>query len=141
MAEPIDRLELMENLADLIFDVPNDDYLKGVADAMRIISEMPTCFNWINCDYKLPQEIFLEDGWVEPSEPVLVLTDYGAYKVSRYWGHRLSRLSKEKSLKSLDWIDLEDYDQDRVVAWTEIIPKGELNVLYRATNSTKDASK
>lgn len=41
MIEPIDRLNTLENLADLIFDKPNDDYFRGVEDSQRVVSRMP----------------------------------------------------------------------------------------------------
>ncbi len=38
----IDRNELMELLADLIFDRENDDYFKAVCDVQEIVSKMPS---------------------------------------------------------------------------------------------------
>lgn len=58
MTEPIDRLETMEQLADLIFDKPNGDYFKGVSDAQDVVAKMLTIepMQWIPCEVRLPEE-------------------------------------------------------------------------------------
>lgn len=42
MLEPVDRLELMDQLSDIIFDRPYDDFFKGVEASMRVVSEAKT---------------------------------------------------------------------------------------------------
>lgn len=76
---------------------------------------------WIPCSEKLPEEDVLEDGYVEPSEAVLVFTKYNSYKVSRYWGNRRNKRDYH------DWVDIK-YRKNEVIAWKHIAPyqtKGE----------------
>ena len=46
---------------------------------------------WISCSDMLPKENICDDGYVEPSDYVLVFSDHGAYGVSRYWGNRRTK--------------------------------------------------
>jgi hypothetical protein len=65
---------------------------------------------WIPVSEKLPEEKFCDDGYVEPSDTVLVFTKYGSCKVSRYWGNRRNKRDY------YDWVDI-DYRKKEVLAW------------------------
>ena len=71
--------------------------------------------HWIPVTERLPEENYLDDGYVEPSQCVLVYMSYHTYKVSRYWGHRKSKGTSDYVIP--DWMDLEEYDSDNVLAW------------------------
>ena len=70
--------------------------------------------HWIPVEQDLPKENYLDDGYVEPSQPVIVYMNYHAYKISRYWGHRKSKGTSDYVIP--DWMDLEEYDGDNVIA-------------------------
>ena len=74
--------------------------------------------HWIPVEQALPEENYLDDGYVEPSQPVLVYMSYHCYKVSRYWGHRKTKGTSGYVIP--DWMDLEDHDGDNVLAWCEL---------------------
>ena len=74
--------------------------------------------HWIPVTERLPKENYLDDGYVEPSQPVLVYMSYHTCKVSRYWGHRKSKGTSDYVIP--DWMDLEEYDGDNVIAWREL---------------------
>ena len=71
--------------------------------------------HWIPVEQDLPKENYLDDGYVEPSQPVLVYMSYRTCKISRYWGHRKSKGTSDYVIP--DWMDLEDYEGDNVIAW------------------------
>ena len=71
--------------------------------------------NWIHVSKRLPEEHICNDGYVEPSEDVLVFTDHNQYAVSRYWGNRLSKKDDNPN-KNDDWIDI-ILIGSKVVAW------------------------
>ena len=74
--------------------------------------------HWIPVEQDLPKENYLDDGYVEPSQPVLVYMSYHTCKISRYWGHRKSKGTSDYVIP--DWMDLEEYDGDNVIAWREL---------------------
>ena len=74
--------------------------------------------HWIPVAERLPKENYLDDGYVEPSQPVLVYMSYHTCKISRYWGHRKSKGTSDYVIP--DWMDLEEYDGDNVIAWREL---------------------
>ena len=74
--------------------------------------------HWIPVSERLPKENYLDDGYVEPSQPVLVYMSYHTCKISRYWGHRKSKGTSDYVIP--DWMDLEEYDGDNVIAWREL---------------------
>ena len=76
--------------------------------------------HWIPVTERLPEENYLDDGYVEPSQPVLVYMSYHTCKISRYWGNRKSKGTSDYVIP--DWMDLEDYEGDNVLAW---MPKPE----------------
>lgn len=96
----------------------------AVQRCIRAVEEIAGEYNngWIPCSERLPEERFYDDGYVEPSEEVLVFTKYGDCKVSRYWGNRRNQRDY------YDWVDIK-YRQDKVIAWRELPapyqPKGE----------------
>ena len=65
---------------------------------------------WIPVSESFPKEHIYDDGYVEPSETVLVQLNNGEMKTSRYWGSRESR-------KDEPWIDLSYPTTLEVVAW------------------------
>ena len=71
--------------------------------------------HWIPVTERLPKENYLDDGYVEPSQPVLVYMSYHTCKISRYWGHRKSKGTSDYVIP--DWMDLEEYEGDNVIAW------------------------
>lgn len=76
--------------------------------------------HWIPVTERLPEENYLDDGYVEPSQYVLVYMSYHVCKVSRYWGHRKTKGTSDYIIP--DWMDLEEHDGDNVLAW---MPKPE----------------
>lgn len=86
-------------------------------EAIEIVKQLSEEHNngWILCSDRLPKERFYEDGCVEPSDDVLVLTKYNSYKVSRYWGNRRNKRDY------YDWVDIK-CRKDEVVAWKPIAP-------------------
>lgn len=52
MVEPVNRLELMNKISDIIFDRPYDDFFKGVEAAMRVVADAPLTQQkqqWVPC--------------------------------------------------------------------------------------------
>ena len=69
---------------------------------------------WIPVSERLPEEFICDDGYIEPSDYVLVWGDHGNYGVSRYWGNRKSKTENPNSYK--DWMDL-DWVVQKPIAW------------------------
>ena len=69
---------------------------------------------WIPVSKRLPKEHLCDDGYVEPSDYVLVWGDHGNYGVSRYWGNRKSKSESPNTYK--DWMDL-DWVVQKPIAW------------------------
>ena len=69
---------------------------------------------WIPVSERMPEEFICDDGYVEPSDYVLVWGDHGNYGVSRYWGNRRSKIENPNSYK--DWMDL-DWVVQKPIAW------------------------
>lgn len=113
MAEPIDRLELMENLADLIFDEPNSDYFKGVRDAQRVVSEMPIYDGWIPTADQLPTEDGLYRVTVHPDylTPDMYPTD-DVYWIDGKWKYVDVATHKSR----MPTLELFDYTAE-IIAW------------------------
>lgn len=74
---------------------------------------------WIPVSERLPEEHLCDDGYVEPSDYVLVWGDHGNYGVSRYWGNRRSKSESPNTHK--DWVDL-DWVAQKPIAW-QPLPK------------------
>lgn len=83
-------------------------------DLKQRIFKLEEQTNWIPCSERLPEEYICDDGYVEPSDYVLVWGDHGNYGVSRYWGNRKSKIENPNSYK--DWVDLEWVVQ-KPIAW------------------------
>lgn len=74
---------------------------------------------WTPVSEGLPKEHVCNDGYIEPSDPVLITTKSGNITVSRYWGSRRSKIteeSEERGPKYYDWVDAELWEDD-VIAW------------------------
>ena len=69
---------------------------------------------WIPVSERLPEERFLDDGYVEPSDFVLVYGNHGSYGISRFWGNRQSKSERPNSYK--DWMDLK-WLEEKPIAW------------------------
>lgn len=74
---------------------------------------------WIPVSERLPEEFICDDGYVEPSDYVLVWGDNGNYGVSRYWGNRCSKSERPNTYK--DWVDL-DWEVQKPIAWMPLPP-------------------
>lgn len=88
-------------------------YLDGVKPTVERPVERPHG-KWIPCSERLPEENICDDGYVEPSDYVLVFGDHGQYGVSRYWGNRRTKKTNPHSFS--DWMDLEWFSQ-KPIAW------------------------
>ena len=108
-------------------DLPRGKHWDGHTEAdaeTRLMSLTPEQ-RWIPVTEQLPEERFYDDSnYVEPSDSVLVFTRYNTYYISRYWGHRITK--GETSYEIPDWMDLDDYISDVVVAWMPL-PKAYKN--------------
>ena len=69
---------------------------------------------WIPVSERLPEEHLCDDGYVEPSNYVLVCGDCGGYGISRYWGNRRSKSKDPNTYK--DWVDL-NWAVQKPIAW------------------------
>lgn len=78
------------------------------------IKKMLSEQRWIPVSERLPKELLCDDGYIEPSNYVLVWGDCGNYGVSRYWGNRRSKSESPDSYK--DWMDL-DWVAQKPIAW------------------------
>ena len=110
----VDKEELIKAL-----QYDRQQYEKGYTDAI-LSSVIPTS-RWILVTEKLPKEHTCGDGFIEPSEYVLVQMKSGYMKVSRYWGSR-------EGYKDCPWIDLSYPTTDEVIAWMplpELYKEGE----------------
>lgn len=71
---------------------------------------------WIPVSEMLPYEHICDDGYVEPSEKVLVCTDAGTILTSRFWGNRQSK--EEEPDTYADWVDIDWWHN--VIAWMSL---------------------
>ena len=79
----------------------------------KFIKDLPSvtpATKWTPVSESFPKEHIYDDGYVEPSETVLVQLNNGEMKTSRYWGSKESR-------KNEPWIDLSYPTTLEVVAW------------------------
>lgn len=83
-------------------------YEAGVKDGLE---QEP---KWIPVTERLPKEHLCNDGYIEPSDYVLVWGDHGSYGVSRYWGNRRSKSERPDTYR--DWTDLE-WVVEKPIAW------------------------
>ena len=114
---PIDADELKESIRVLL-GIKSFDYLLPAEKAVvQLIDQMQTLETqeWTPVAEGLPDEHYLDDGWVDPSRPVLVYLSFHVYRISRYWGHRKTKGTGNYVIP--DWVDLEEYDSENVVAW------------------------
>ena len=94
----------------------NDDCDKEIQDNLDEILKIHKAeqTRWIPVSARLPEEYICDDGFVEPSDYVLVRGDHGNYGVSRYWGNRKSKAEDPNRFN--DWMDL-DWIFQRPIAW------------------------
>lgn len=85
--------------------------------ALPPVTPQPNYGEWILVSERLPEEHLCDDGYVEPSDYVLVCGDHGNYGVSRYWGNR--RTKSESRITYEDWPDL-DWVAQKPIAWMPI---------------------
>ena len=97
-------LEILKGLAVPIHAEPAFDMAIQTLEQTR----------WIPVSERLPEEHICDDGYVEPSKDVLVVTDHNEYAVSRYWGNRQSK--KDDPNRYSDWVDVKLVGSN-VIAW------------------------
>ncbi|SEF90338.1 hypothetical protein SAMN05216537_11276 [Lachnospira multipara] len=110
--EPCEDAVSRKRLMDNYNGVETPVGYRKVVD-MEVIKNMPSvtpATRWIPVSESFPKEHIYDDGYVEPSETVLVQLNNGEMKTSRYWGSRESR-------KDEPWIDLSYPTTLEVVAW------------------------
>ena len=101
---------------DMATTIQTDDYsgnevLEVVdVDDIKALPSVTPAIKWTPVSESFPKEHICDDGYVEPSETVLVQLNNGEMKTSRYWGSRESR-------KDEPWIDLSYPTTLEVVAW------------------------
>ena len=113
----MDELISRKEAIDLLKQMRKEGTWEG-KDVFARIRELPAEPNWIPVTERLPEENYLDDGYVEPSQPVLVYMSYHACKISRYWGNRKSKGTSDYVIPN--WMDLEEYEGDNVIAWREL---------------------
>ncbi|WP_027438726.1 hypothetical protein [Lachnospira multipara] len=107
--DAISRQAMLEYQHCLYGKMPNRENHK----LWKFITELPSVTpttKWTPVSESFPKEHIYDDGYVEPSETVLVQLNNGEMKTSRYWGSRESR-------KDEPWIDLSYPTTLEVVAW------------------------
>lgn len=123
MEELISRQTIIDGLEFVIKHGIETDGAHSISaeKMLEFVKELPIAQpepHWIPVEQDLPKENYLDDGYVEPSQPVLVYMSYHTCKISRYWGHRKSKGTSDYVIP--DWMDLEEYDGDNVIAWREL---------------------
>lgn len=114
------REEAINELEALKQDYWDDDgyghETKQYDDTMTALDMAIEALNqkWVPVTERLPEEHLCNDGYIEPSDYVLVWGDYGNYGVSRYWGNRRSKAKSPNTYK--DWVDL-DWVVQKPIAW------------------------
>ena len=136
MIEPIDRQAAIEALGEQPLALEQGEYEDGLIaqweSDVEAIKNLPSAQpeqRWIPVAEQLPEERFYDDSnYVEPSDSVLVFTRYKTYYISRYWGHRTTK--GESNYVIPEWMDLDEYISDAVVAWMPLPEQweGEENV-------------
>ncbi len=97
-------------------DAPNNTTEVRLGAVRNFVKDFPSTMpkstksNWTPVSKSFPKERFLDDGWIEPSDTVLVQFNNGEMATSRYWGSKESR-------KDEPWIDLSYPTTLEVVAW------------------------
>lgn len=116
-SQPCEDCISRDAVLDLAYTINNDDSepykVVYVSDIINLPSVKPQQ-GWISCDERLPEEHTNADGFVEPSEEVLVCYDDGTMLMSRYWGNRKSK--KESPETYSDWVDVSTFRQNPI-AW------------------------
>ena len=112
------REEKVKNLLTELIDMIDNGSQRDLDRADEIGASIIKLFEqkpkWILCSEKFPKEHLCDDGYVEPSDYVLVWGDHRDYGVSRYWGNRRSKSESPNTHK--DWVDL-DWVVQKPIAW------------------------
>ena len=110
LEDAIDVVESMPTIKTFTLADIEEQYRKGLEKGLeeRLHGE------WVSCSERLPEENICDDGYVEPSDYVLVFGDHGEYGVSRYWGNRKTKKDNPDSFS--DWMDLKWCIQ-KPIAW------------------------
>ena len=87
---------------------------KFLVNLMDVLEKQMQKSKWISVSKRFPKEHLCNDGYIEPSDYVLVWGDHGNYGVSRYWGNRRSKSENPNTHK--DWVDL-DWVVQKPIAW------------------------
>lgn len=107
-----EAIKILKGIEMVGGSLPEDGDLIEEALLMAIKALEQT--RWIPVTERLPEEFICDDGYVEPSDYVLVWGDHGNYGVSRYWGNRKTKIENPNSYK--DWMDL-DWVMQKPIAW------------------------
>lgn len=81
-------------------------------DDIRALPFVTLATKWTPVSESLPKEHFCDDGWVEPSDTVLIQFNNGEMTTSRYWGSGPRPRHKDEP-----WIDIDYPTTLEVVAW------------------------
>ena len=105
-----DLLKSSDEMTKVFNNLTNEMY-----GMLQLIDEQPTVSDqkWIKCSDRFPKEFETRDGYIEPSDHVLIQDDCENLFVSRYWGSRRSKQENDSS-----WIDLK-YNRN-IIAWMEL---------------------
>lgn len=101
-----DAIKMLKSKMDGSVDT-SYEWVETVRLAINAIEALKTQPKWIPVEERLPEEHECDDGYIEPSERVLVQLSNGSMKVSRYWGRVIDE----------PWMDLSYPTTLSVVAW------------------------
>ena len=100
----IAQIERIQKNLGSIGETP--DYLDFAIEALEQT-------RWIPCSERFPEEHICDDGYIEPSEYVLICDDLNYFHVSRYWGNRRNKRDYK------DWVDA-DLTTRKIIAWMHL---------------------
>lgn len=111
----ISRQAVHDLIAELLSDYLHDEDREKIEELDVKIEDLEPVTpkektGWIPVSERLPEVHTCNDGFIEPSDYVLVQMKSGCMKVSRYWG-------SIKRYKECPWIDLNYPTTDEVIAW------------------------
>lgn len=115
--EIVDEIKERGVIDKPVGSVSREEFEEWLRTEKKEFNELPSVTpiqKWIPCNERLPKEHICDDGYVEPSDYVLVYGDCRSWGVSRYWGNRKSKAESPNSFK--DWVDL-DWVAEKPIAW------------------------